>query len=102
MLIAQRGFRHGRSTTSQIFALQQIFEKSWEYAKEVNACFVDFEKAFDRIPRDGLWAGLLQYGGGQLLTAIKSLHMHFEVCVRVNSATTKPFILSVGLRQGRN
>ena len=46
----------------QIFALQQIFEKSWEYAKEVNACFVDLEKAKDRIPRDKLWAVLLQYG----------------------------------------
>ena len=37
---------------------------------------------------------------GQLLTAIKSLYMHSEVCVRVNSATTKPFRVSVGLRQG--
>ena len=36
---------------------------------------------------------------GQLLTAIKSLYMHSEVCVRVNSATTKPFRVSVGLRQ---
>ena len=42
---AQCGFRPGRSTMDQIFALQQIFEKSWEYAKEVHACFVDLEKA---------------------------------------------------------
>ena len=98
---AQCGFRPGRSTMDQIFALQQIFEKSWEYAKEVNACFVDLEKAYDRIPRDKLWAVLLQYGiDGQLLTAIKSLYMHSEICVRVNSATTKPFRVSVGLRQG--
>ena len=84
----------------QIFALQQIFEKSWEYAKEVNACFVDPEKEYDCISRDKLWAVLLQYGiGGQLLTAIKSLYMHSEVCVRVNNATTKPFRVSVGLRQ---
>ena len=82
----------------QIFALQQVFEKSWEYEKEVNAYFVVFEKAYDYIPRDKLWAGLLQYGiDGQLLTAIKSQHMHSEVCARVNSATTKPFIVSVGL-----
>ena len=26
--------------------------------------------------------------------------MHFEVCARVNSATTKPFRVSVELRQG--
>ena len=44
---------------------------------------------------------LLQYGiGGQLLTASKSLYMHSEVCVCVNSATTKPFRVNVGLRQG--
>ena len=87
----QCGFRPGRSTMGQTFALQQIFEKSWDYAKEVNACFVDLEKAYDRIPRDKLWEVLLQYGiDGQLLTAIKSLYIHSEVSDRVNSATTKP------------
>ena len=98
---AQCAFYPGRSTMDQIFALQQIFEKSWEYAKEVNACFVDLEKAYDRIFRDKLWAMLFRYGiDGQLLTAIKSLYVHSEVCVRVNSATTKPFRVSVGLRLG--
>ena len=85
----------------QIFAWQQIFEKSWEYAKEVNACFVDLEKAYDRIPRDKLWEVLLQYGiEGQLATSVKSLYEYCEVGVRVNSATTKSFRVSVGLRQG--
>ena len=98
---AQCGFRPGRSTMDQIFALQRIFEKSWEYAKEVNACFVDLEKAYDRNPRDKLWAVPLQHGiDSQLLTAIKSLYMHFKVCVRLNSATTKLFRESVGLWQG--
>ena len=85
----------------QIFALQQIFEKSWGYAKEVNACFVNLEKAYDRIPTGKLWAVLLPYGiDGQLLIASKSLYMHSEVCVHVNSATTKPFRVSVGLWLG--
>ena len=97
---AQCGFRLGRNTMDQIFALQQIFEKSWEYAKKINALFVNLEKAYDCIPRDKLWAVLLQYGiDGQLQTAIMSLYMHSEVCVRVDNATTKPFRVSVGLRQ---
>ena len=46
----QCGFRLGRSTTDQIFTLKQIFEKSWEYGKDLFACFVDLEKAYDRVP----------------------------------------------------
>ena len=67
----------------------------------VNTCFADLETAYDRILSEKLWAVLLQYGiDGQLLSAIKSLYMHSEVCVRINSATTKPFRVSLGLRQG--
>ena len=50
----QCGLRPGCSTTDQIFTLQQIFEKSWEYAKDVYTCFVDLEKAYDRVTREKL------------------------------------------------
>ena len=57
----QCGFRPGRSTTNQIFTLKQIFEKSLEYGKDLFACFVDLEKAYDRIPWDKLWKVLQEY-----------------------------------------
>ena len=97
---AQCRFCSGRSTMDQIFALQQVFEKSWEYAKEVYTCFADLEKAYDHVPRDKLWAVLLEYDvRDQLLAAIKSLNKQSEVCVHVNGMKTKPFIhiVSVGL-----
>ena len=97
----QCGFRPGRSTTDQIFTLKQIFEKSWEYGKDLFACFVDLEKAYDRVPRDKLWKVLHEYGvNGQLLRAIKSFYCRPEVCVRVNGKQSKPFHVGVGLRQG--
>jgi len=29
-----------------------IFEKSWDYAKDVYTCFVELEKAYDRFSRE--------------------------------------------------
>ena len=81
---AQFGFCPGRSTMGQIFALQQVFEKTWEYAKEVYTCFVDLEKVPDHVPRDKLLSILLEYDvRGQLLAAIKSLYKQPEVYVHV-------------------
>ena len=95
----QCGFHPGRSTADQSFTPRQIFEKSWEYAKNVFACFVDLEKAYDPAPRDKLRRVLQDYGiDGQLLMAIKSLYCQLEVCV--NGKQSKSFHVGVGLRQG--
>jgi len=51
----QCGINPGYSTADQNFTLQQIFEKSWEYAKNFYTFFVDFEKAYDRVPREKHW-----------------------------------------------
>ena len=62
--------------------------------------FVDLKKAYDRVPRDKLWAVLLEYDvRGRLLAAIESLYKQSEVCVRVNGMKTKPFSANVGLQQ---
>jgi len=45
-----------------MFTLRQIFEKSWEYAKDIYPCFVDLKKAYDRVPREKLWGMLREYG----------------------------------------
>ena len=58
----QCGFCPGRSTTDQIFTLKQIFEKSWEHCKDLFACFVDLEKAYDQVLPDKLCKVLWKHG----------------------------------------
>ncbi|KAK5878883.1 hypothetical protein CesoFtcFv8_024252 [Champsocephalus esox] len=97
----QCGFRPGRGTTDQLFTLARILEGAWEYAYPVYMCFVDLEKAYDRVPREVLWEVLREYGvRGSLLRAIQSLYSQSESCVRVLGSKSDPFPVRVGLRQG--
>ena len=97
----QCSFRLGRSTTKQIFTLKQIFKKSWKHSKNLEACFVDLEKAYDRVLWDKLWKVLREYDvDGELLRAYKSLYCPPEDFVRVNREQSKPFHVGVKLRQG--
>ena len=97
----QCAFRPGRGTTDQLFSLSQIFEGMWEYAQPVYMCFVDLEKAYDRVPRGLLWEVLKEYGVPEpLRRAIRSLYSKSQSCVRVLGIKSKPFTVGVGLRQG--
>lgn len=45
----QQGFRSGRSCTDAVFVIRQIVEKSIEYNRPAYMCFIDLQKAFDRV-----------------------------------------------------
>ncbi|KAI3368720.1 hypothetical protein L3Q82_025415 [Scortum barcoo] len=65
-------------------------------------CFVDLEKAFDRVPRGILWGVLqLEYGvRGPLLRAVRSLYDRSRSLVRIAGSKSDLFPVHVGLRQG--
>ncbi|KAK7925336.1 hypothetical protein WMY93_007646 [Mugilogobius chulae] len=80
----QCGFRPGRGTLDQLYTLHRVLEGSWEFAQPVHMCFVDLEKAFDRVPRGVLWGVLREYGvRGPLLRAVRSLYDRSRSCVRI-------------------
>ena len=97
----QCGFRPGRGTVDQLFTLAGVLEGAWEYAQPVHMCFVDLEKAYDRVPRGILWGVLREYGvDGSLLRAIQSLYRRSASLVRVAGSKSDLFPVGVGLRQG--
>lgn len=97
----QCGFRAGRGTTDQLFILQQVVEKTWEYDRQAHMCFVDLEKAYDRVDSSKMWDVLREYGvANQLVRAIAALYAKSRSCVRVLGQKSRLFDIGAGLRQG--
>ena len=93
----QCGFRADHSTTDQISAIRLLLENSWEHNIQQHICFIDLEKAFDRIPRAKMWSVLEEYDiKGNLLKAIKSTYK--DQLSSVGGGTT--FEIENGVRQG--
>nr|XP_049580440.1 charged multivesicular body protein 1a isoform X2 [Syngnathus scovelli] len=97
----QCGFRPGRGTVDQLYTLGRILEGAWEFAQPVHMCFVDLEKAFDRVPWEVLWRVLREYGvPSQLIRAVRSLYHRCQSLVRISGSKSDSFPVRVGLRQG--
>ena len=64
----QAGFRKDRSTTDP--NVKAYSREGKRKTKPIYNCFVDFQKAFDSIKQDIIWATLRSYGIGKRLTQI--------------------------------
>ena len=98
---AQAGFRPGRGTADQLFALRQIMESYIEKGKNLFVCYIDFEKAFDRVWQTGLWHCMAFFGfPDKYIRLLQALYNQSQSAVRVNGSLTDWFSTRVGVRQG--
>ena len=79
----QAGFRSGRSTVEQVFALKMLIQHRIEKKDgKVFAVFIDYKKAFDRVWHDGLFSVLQQYGFPQkFINIIRDLYSKAKSCI---------------------
>ncbi len=99
----QNGFRSRRSCADHIFSLCSIVKNKVNLGQDIFACFVDFRKAFDFVPRDMLLYRLLEYGiDGKMYNAIKGVYKKASCSVKINGVMSDWFDTSQGLKQGDN
>jgi hypothetical protein len=89
-----------RSTMDQIFYIQQILEKKWEYNGTVQQLF-DFRKAFDSVKREVLYNILVEFGiPKKLVRLIKMCLNETYSKVRIGKLLSGKFPIQNGLKQG--
>ena len=99
----QLGFIKGSRTSDAHVILDNLID---EYCQKNNkyiySCFVDFEKAFDTIPRDLLFKKLFNMGiTGNFFNILKQLYIDDKASLKMQNYISKPFPTNQGVRQGR-
>lgn len=97
----QAGFRQGFGCSDHTMTLRTIIERQRARGQRLYACFVDFQQAFDRVPRDLLWGKLERAGlGGWALRAVRALYASVPMCVKTPTGYSRCFYSGLGVKQG--
>ena len=97
----QFGFMPGKGTVDALFILRRMQEEFRGKEKKLYMCFVDLEKAFDRVPRKVMkWALRKKSLPEVLVKAVMSLYEGSRTKVRVGSGFSEEFGVRVGVHQG--
>ena len=97
----QFGFMPGKGTIDAVFILRRLQEEYLEKEKRLYMCFVDLEKAFDRVPRKVVEWALRKRGVPEVMVkAVMSLYEGSKTRVRVGQELSEEFEVKVGVHQG--
>ena len=97
----QFGFRKGRGTREAIGSLRVLTERRLQFGQAVYVCFVDYEKAFDRVDWQKLMEALTRLGvDWRDRRLIANLYMGQAVKIRIEGEESEPCRLGRGVRQG--
>ena len=97
----QCGFMPERGTIDDLFIVRRMQEEHREKNKKFHICFMDLEKAFDRVPRRVMqWAPRKKGLTEILAKPVISLYESSKMKVKVGSEFSKEFFVAVGVHQG--
>ncbi|OMJ11664.1 LINE-1 reverse transcriptase-like protein [Smittium culicis] len=97
----QAGFRNFEECAGQATTLYEILRRRKIQNKETWLCYIDYIKAYDRVPHMVLLHKLRSVGiGGKLLNMIKGMYDAPKIAVRVGNEVSNPTEYLCGVRQG--
>lgn len=97
----QAGFRPKHSTIDHLVSIRVLMEESRLKGKPLFCCFVDFKKAFDTVPRDGLWQRMQKIGvPTHLRNAVASLYAQVRCQLKTSNTLSQEFSSNMGVKQG--
>ncbi|GAI31871.1 unnamed protein product, partial [marine sediment metagenome] len=99
---AQAGFRRKYGTAHHLFVLRHLVTKHTRAgAPPMIVVQIDFEKAFDKVPRPLLWLRLREKGvSGRLLEAIQAAYEKVMMTVKADGKLSAAFEATQGVKQG--
>ena len=94
-------FRRGVGTRDAIGVMRMLSDRSLEHGKDLYICYIDFEKAFDRVRWDKMMEILKELSvDWRDRRMIKDLCMRQEAVVRLESGDTEPGMIGRGVGRG--
>ncbi len=98
---SQTGFRRLEECVSQATSLYEILRRRQLRNERTYCLFLDFSKAYDRVPHGALLYKLEAMGfHGRVLQYIKSLYKSPKAVVRIGDELSENFEYRIGVKQG--
>lgn len=98
---SQCGFVSGKSCADAIQTLRIVIEKCRDNRQDLHMVFIDLEKAFDRVPRDIVYASLRWHGVPErLVKVVMDMYAQNRTRIRSTAGISDEFTVNVGVSQG--
>ena len=97
----QQGFRKGRSCVDAIFAFRQLCKKAYECNKSSFFCFIDIEKAFDKVQLKHVIKILEKFKiPDNLINLIQDIYSNNTIRIKTEGRLSGSIPVNQGIRQG--
>ena len=98
----QLGFLSGCRTSDALLILHNLIDYyCTKRSRNIFGCFVDFQKAFDSVPRHILFQKLLNHNiNGKFYDCLTHIYTNDSVCIKIGNTITNSFVVNQGVKQG--